>query len=99
MILSSKLQVIMPPRILIIEDEPEIAGFLLRGLREEGYAAEHAADGEAGWQALQAGTWDVVLLDWWLPKIDGLTLLPGIGRRGIRQPCFFSRRGMQCPTG
>jgi DNA-binding response OmpR family regulator len=65
----------MPPRVLIIEDEPEIAYFLLRGLREEGYAAEHAADGETGWQALQAGPWDVVILDWWLPKMDGLTLL------------------------
>jgi two-component system copper resistance phosphate regulon response regulator CusR len=62
-------------RILVIEDENEIADFLLRGLREEGFTVERAADGEEGWHYLNTGTWDVVLLDWWLPGSDGLTLL------------------------
>ena len=62
-------------RILVIEDEPEIADFLVRGLREEGFTVEHAADGNDGWHALQHGAWDLILLDWWLPGIDGLTLL------------------------
>jgi two-component system copper resistance phosphate regulon response regulator CusR len=62
-------------RILVIEDEEEIADFLTRGLREEGYTVERAADGVDGWHRLRHGAWDLVLLDWWLPGADGLTLL------------------------
>jgi DNA-binding response OmpR family regulator len=62
-------------RILIVEDDELISTSLLRGLREEGYVVEHADDGAAAWSALQAGGWDLVLLDWWLPAQDGLTLL------------------------
>lgn len=65
----------MGVRILVIEDENEIADFLVRGLREEGFTVERAADGQQGWQQLRGSTWDVVLLDWWLPGTDGLTLL------------------------
>ena len=49
-------------RILIVEDEDEIADYLVRGLREEGFSVERAADGEAGWHYLKTGTWDVVLI-------------------------------------
>jgi len=62
-------------RILIVEDEDEIADYLVRGLREEGFSVERAADGEEGWHCLKTGTWDVVLLDWGLPGTDGLSLL------------------------
>jgi DNA-binding response OmpR family regulator len=62
-------------RVLVVEDEDEIADFVVRGLREEGYAVEHAADGDAAWHHLRAGGWDVAVLDWWLPGPDGLTLL------------------------
>src|SRR4051812_47991747 len=65
----------MGVRILLIEDEDEIADYLVRGLREEGYAVVRAADGAEGGHRLAAGPWDVVLLDWWLPGADGLTLL------------------------
>src|SRR6516165_9032384 len=76
-------------RILVIEDEPPIADFLVRGLREEGFTVEHAADGESGWHALQAGPWDLVLLDWWLPGPDGLTLLRRFRRAGHAAPVLF----------
>lgn len=65
----------MGVRILIIEDDDEIAEFVARGLREEGYTAERAADAEDGWHALRSGEWDLVVLDWWLPGADGLSLL------------------------
>ena len=76
-------------RILVIEDEEEIADFLVRGLREEGFTVEHAADGEGGWHALQTGSWDVVLLDWWLPGPDGLTLLRRFRQAGRDTPVLF----------
>jgi two-component system copper resistance phosphate regulon response regulator CusR len=62
-------------RVLVIEDEDRIADYLVRGLREEGFSVERALDGAEGWHHLKTGTWDVVLLDWWLPVTDGITLL------------------------
>src|SRR5262245_29924696 len=76
-------------RILVIEDEEEIADYLVRGLREEGFAVERAADGDSAWHALRTGTWDVVLLDWWLPGADGLALLRRYRGAGHHTPVLF----------
>lgn len=79
----------MSARILVVEDEANIADYLVAGLREEGYTVEHAADGDAGWRHLQAGSWDLVLLDWWLPGQDGLALLRCFRARDRRTPVLF----------
>ncbi len=50
-------------RILVVEDEDAIADFVVRGLREEGFTVERAADEASGWEHLRHGGWDVVLLD------------------------------------
>jgi two-component system copper resistance phosphate regulon response regulator CusR len=76
-------------RILVIEDEAPIADFLVRGLREEGFTVEQAANGEDAWHAWQTGTWDLVLLDWWLPGPDGLTLLRRHRQAGGETPVLF----------
>src|SRR5262245_25080561 len=76
-------------RILVIEDDAEIADFLTRGLREEGFTVEHAADGHDGWHRLHGESWDVVLLDWWLPGVDGLTLLRRFRQGGGATPVLF----------
>jgi two-component system, OmpR family, copper resistance phosphate regulon response regulator CusR len=76
-------------RILMIEDEPEIADFVVRGLREEGFTVEHAKDGDEGWHALKTSSWDAVLLDWWLPGQDGLTLLRRFRQAGHETPVLF----------
>jgi len=65
----------MGVRVLVVEDEDEIADYLVRGLREDGYTVERAADGAEGRHYLKSGPWDVVLLDWWLPGTNGLALL------------------------
>lgn len=79
----------MSSRILVIEDEARIADFLVRGLNEEGYHAEHAADGPSGWISLQAGEWDLVILDWWLPGEDGLQLLQRFRQKNRTTPVLF----------
>jgi two-component system, OmpR family, copper resistance phosphate regulon response regulator CusR len=79
----------MSIRVLVIEDEAKIADFVVRGLREEGYAVEHAADGGTAWAALRSGGWDLVLLDWWLPGEDGLTLLQRLRRLDRHTPVLF----------
>lgn len=76
-------------RILVVEDEAAIADFLVRGLTEEGFVVEHAVDGLAGWAALRAGGWDVVLLDWWLPDTDGLSLVRRFRQSDRRTPVLF----------
>jgi DNA-binding response OmpR family regulator len=79
----------MSAHILIIEDEPRIADFLIRGLNEEGYRVEHCADGDTGRIALNTGKWDIILLDWWLPGQDGIDLLREFRRRDRATPVLF----------
>ncbi len=76
-------------RVLVIEDEADLADFVVRGLREEGFTVEQAKDGDDGWHALSTQTWDVVLLDWWLPGPDGLTLLKRFRQAGHSTPVLF----------
>ena len=76
-------------RILVIEDEQEIADFIVRGLREEGFAIERAANGEDAWHALKTQSWDAVLLDWWLPGEDGLSLLRRFRQSDSATPVLF----------
>jgi two-component system copper resistance phosphate regulon response regulator CusR len=76
-------------RLLVVEDEAEIADFVVRGLREEGYTVEHAPDGLDGWHRLSTESWDAILLDWWLPGVDGLTLLGRFRQGGGTAPVLF----------
>jgi two-component system, OmpR family, copper resistance phosphate regulon response regulator CusR len=76
-------------RILIVEDEAELADFVVRGLREEGFVVEHAADGEVAWAAMRSGTWDLIVLDWWLPGEDGLSLVKRFRQSGGMAPVLF----------
>ncbi len=79
----------MSLRLLVVEDEDEIADFLVRGLREEGFTVERAADGADAWHRLTAEPWDVILLDWWLPGTDGLALLTRFRAAGHATPVLF----------
>lgn len=79
----------MSSRILIVEDDANIAGFLVQGLSEEGYSVEHASDGPSAWLWLQTSSWDLVLLDWWLPGMDGLELLQKFRHQNRRTPVLF----------
>lgn len=76
-------------RVLVVEDEREIADFVIRGLREEGFAVTHAPDGEDGLHRMVTESWDVVLLDWWLPRLDGLRVLQQYRQAGGIVPVLF----------
>jgi two-component system, OmpR family, copper resistance phosphate regulon response regulator CusR len=76
-------------RILVVEDEPQIADFIVRGLREEGFTVEHASDGNDGWHACRTAEWDLIMLDWWLPGRDGLSLLRGYREAGNTTPVLM----------
>ncbi len=79
----------MSIRILIVEDEPGISDFLIRGLTEEGYTVAHAQDGRHAWLRLQSETWDLVILDWWLPGEDGLQILQRFRQKDRATPVLF----------
>lgn len=61
-------------RILIVEDDGDIAELLALHLRDEGYAITHASDGDRGATLLEKGGWDALILDLMLPGIDGLEI-------------------------
>ena len=79
----------MSIRVLVVEDEMDLADFVVRGLREEGFVVEHIADGQRGLQAMQIGGWDLILLDWWLPGEDGLSVLRRFRASAQEAPVLF----------
>ncbi|WBM71371.1 response regulator transcription factor [Buttiauxella sp. WJP83] len=63
-----------PKKLLIVEDDENIAELLQLHLREEGYEIVHAADGSLGLELLKQGGWDALILDLMLPGVDGLEI-------------------------
>ena len=76
-------------RALLVEDDQTIADFVGRGLREAGFAVDHAADGETGLQLAGAVDHDVAIVDLMLPKLDGLTLIKELRRRAVTTPVLI----------
>lgn len=62
-------------RVLIVEDEPDLMASLLQAVREDGYAADGAGDGEEGLFKAESYDYDAVVLDIMLPRIDGWEVL------------------------
>lgn len=75
------------PGILIVEDDEAIADLICMNLKSEGYQCTGAGDGMEGMRALEQGSYDLVLLDIMLPKLDGYTLLEQI--RPMGTPVIF----------
>jgi DNA-binding response OmpR family regulator len=73
-------------RVLVVEDESDIAQFISQGLDEAGYAVDLAKDGVVGLDYCLAVEYDLILLDIMLPKIDGLHVLKELRNRNIQTP-------------
>ncbi len=76
-------------RVLIVEDDQTIAGFVAKGLREAGFAVDVAADGETGLERARSIPYDAAIVDVMLPGRDGLTLVEALRREGVRTPVLF----------
>ena len=61
-------------KLLIIEDDPKIISFVQKGLQEEGFIVDAANDGEEGFYLAEQYTYDLLIIDWMLPKLDGLKI-------------------------
>jgi len=75
--------------ILIVEDEEGIVQFLKQGLEEEGYIISAANDGKEGLKLFQNDKFDLLLLDWMLPKMTGLELCKTIRQENNKVPIIF----------
>ncbi len=76
-------------KILIVEDEKKMASFLERGLKEEHYAVDIAYDGEKGWEYAMTNEYDLLILDWMLPKMSGVDLCQKIRKEGKTVPVLI----------
>lgn len=76
-------------RILIIEDDERILGFLKRGLEGEGHAVDLALNGEAGLGFVKMRSYDVILLDVYLPEMNGIEVCKELRRQRKMTPVLM----------
>ena len=76
-------------RILLVEDEPAAAQMLAKGLREQTYAVDIAADGEAALEHAYLTNYDLIILDVMLPRVDGFTVCRQVRAAGSRVPILM----------
>jgi two-component system OmpR family response regulator len=76
-------------RLLLIEDDLQAAEYLVKGLRESGYAVEHSPDGRDGMDKASRGPWDVIIADRQLPYLDGLAIITALRERSDRTPVLI----------
>jgi two-component system OmpR family response regulator len=76
-------------RILVVEDDPAIGAFVVRGLREAGYTVDHAKDGIEGFELARRERYDTIVLDLMLPGRDGLSVIQGLREAGQTTPVLI----------
>ncbi|MEJ0088212.1 MAG: response regulator transcription factor [Limisphaerales bacterium] len=76
-------------RVLVVEDDKKIAAFVVKGLKQSGFAADHAADGEEGLLMATSVNYDAAIVDIMLPGLDGLNLIQKIRAKGSRVPVLI----------
>src|SRR6185437_9337568 len=76
-------------RILLVEDDPRVASFIAKGLREQTYAVDVAPDGEQGVYRAQVNDYDLVILDIALPIKDGYSVCRDLRAGGFRTPVLM----------
>jgi two-component system OmpR family response regulator len=76
-------------RILVVEDDKKIASFVVNGLKQSGYAVDHAADGEDGLLRAQTIEYDAAVVDLMLPKLEGLALIEKLRAEKVRLPVLI----------
>jgi two-component system OmpR family response regulator len=76
-------------RILVVEDDSTIASFVVAGLKEAGFAVDHAATGPDGLHLASTQPYDAAVVDLMLPGLDGLDLIEEMRRRNIRTPVLI----------
>ncbi len=76
-------------RILVVEDDKKIASFVVNGLKQSGYAVDHSGDGEDALARAQAISYDALVIDLMLPKLNGLNLIQQLRSSGFHAPVLI----------
>ena len=76
-------------KVLVVEDEPQVVEFLVKGLREQGYTVESAMDGTEGEKLALSSHFDIILLDVILPNVNGYELCSRIRQQQIQTPIIM----------
>jgi len=76
-------------KILLIEDDAEMARYVAKGLREQGHVVDHAANGRDGVFLAGSEPYDVMIVDRRLPGVDGLSLVRAVRAAGVKTPVLF----------
>ena len=76
-------------RILVVEDDKKIASFVIKGLKQSGFAVDHAANGEDGLILATTAPYDAAVIDIMLPKRDGLSLVQELRNRKVNLPVLI----------
>jgi len=76
-------------RLLIVEDDISIASFIIAGLKQEGFAVDHAANGVDGLHMAITEPYDVMIIDIMLPELDGLSIVEKVRNTGISTPVLI----------
>lgn len=87
--MSSSSGLISPKRLLFVEDEADVAGPIKRGLEEEGYLVDWTKSGEEGLTEALTGPYDVLIVDWRLPGMDGRRLVEELRSEGDQTPVLI----------
>jgi two-component system, OmpR family, response regulator len=76
-------------RLLLVEDDPKIASFILKGMKAEGYAVDHASDGQEGLHMAITEPYDTAIIDVMLPKLDGLSVIERMRKEKVNTPVII----------
>jgi DNA-binding response OmpR family regulator len=76
-------------RVLLVEDDRDLAGYVRKGLEEEGYVVQVSFDGSAGLRAAEITAFDIIVLDVMLPFLDGLEVAKRLRFQNIRTPILL----------
>lgn len=81
-------------RLLLVEDDLKIASFIVKGMKAEGYAVDHAKDGQEGLHMAVTEPYDAAIIDIMLPKLDGLSVIESMRKEKVNTPVIIlSARG------
>lgn len=83
------MQTIEIMRVLVVEDDNKIASFVVKGLKQNGFAVDRCADGEEGLALARSTPFDVAVVDIMLPKLDGLSLVRKLRTEKIQIPVII----------
>jgi len=76
-------------RLLLVEDDPKIASFIVKGMKAEGYAVDHAQDGLEGLHLAVTEPYDAAIIDVMLPKLDGLSVIQRMRKEKVNTPVII----------